>query len=170
MFVVPEFPQNHLATYHIGRGETGVLTYEPYKSILLPHWRFKTAAIARVSSTTLYRKFLDYYEEGDFVGMDMARKFIQMGMTRAKRYANYRGGRKYVDGKVNGRQLPKSVEHKGKKEKEEASAIFREVWERCKEHAGYQRLKKHFLEQQRHWKKLEQTAGDNAEPPSIIMD
>ena len=29
------------------------------------------------------------------MGMDMARKFIQMGMTRSKRYANYKGGRKF---------------------------------------------------------------------------
>ena len=32
----------------------------------------------------------------DFVGADMSRKFVQMGMTRAKRYANHRGGRKYA--------------------------------------------------------------------------
>ena len=28
----------------------------------------------------------------------MARKFLQMGMTRAKRYANHKGGRKYGAG------------------------------------------------------------------------
>ena len=35
----------------------------------------------------------------DFVGADMARKFLQMGFTRARRYANHRGGKKY-DGPV----------------------------------------------------------------------
>jgi hypothetical protein len=86
-------------TYHIGRGEQGVLTYEPYKSFLLPYWRFRTVPIARTSSENLWEKFQQFYEENDFVGMDMAQKFIQMGMTRSKRYANYKGGRKYVDGK-----------------------------------------------------------------------
>ena len=26
----------------------------------------------------------------------MARKFLQMGFTRARRYANYKGGKKYI--------------------------------------------------------------------------
>lgn len=145
-------------SYKIGRGETSVLTYEPYKSILLPHWRFRTVPIARESSATLWQKFLEYHEQEDFVGMDMTRKFIQMGMTRAKRYANYKGGRKYVDGKANGRQLEKGKEHKGKEEKEEASRIFKEVWERCKEHRGYQDLKERFLKEQKEWEKEKRAA------------
>jgi hypothetical protein len=64
--------------YNIGRGEQGVLTFEPYKSILLPLWRFKTAAIAQKSSQDLWSQFERYYKDGDFVGMDMSRKFIQM--------------------------------------------------------------------------------------------
>ena len=39
--------------------------------------------------------FLAYLRQGDFVGADMARKFLQMGFTRARRYTNYKGGRKY---------------------------------------------------------------------------
>jgi hypothetical protein len=73
-------------TYEIGRGEQGVLTFEPYKSILLPHWRFRTRAIAEASARTLRGAFAGYVRAGDFVGADMARKFVQMGMTRAKRY------------------------------------------------------------------------------------
>ena len=41
------------------------------------------------------RKFQTYLKAGDFVGADMARKFLQMGYTRARRYANYKGGKKY---------------------------------------------------------------------------
>ncbi|KAL8840721.1 MAG: hypothetical protein Q9170_001239 [Blastenia crenularia] len=135
-------------SYRIGRGETGVLTFEPYKSALLPHWKFRTVPIARISSRTLYQKFLEYDEADDFVGMDMARKFIQMGMTRAKRYANHKGGRKYNEA---GTELAKSTEHKGKEEKEEASRVFREVWERCKAHEGYQVRKEAFLKEQKDW-------------------
>ena len=43
----------------------------------------------------LYQMFEEYLKTGDFVGADMARKFLQMGYTRARRYANYRGGIKY---------------------------------------------------------------------------
>jgi hypothetical protein len=148
-----KFSQSQLTTYHIGRGETGVFQYEPYKSALLPHWCFKTVAIAKTSSSTLYQKFLGYYDEQDFVGMDMARKFIQMGMTRAKRYANYQGGRKFVDGKANGRKIEKSAGHKDKEEKEKASLVFRETWEKCKAHEGYQKLKDQFLREQKAWER-----------------
>jgi hypothetical protein len=82
--------------YRIGLGEQGVLSVEPYKSELLPLWRFKTPDIARESSHLLKEAFDRYKEEGDFIGMDMARKFIQMGVTRARRYANWPGGKKYA--------------------------------------------------------------------------
>jgi hypothetical protein len=65
-------------SYRIGRGEMGVLTFEPYKSAILPLWRFKTPTIARQSSQQIYEKFESYDAEDDFVGMDMCRKFLQM--------------------------------------------------------------------------------------------
>lgn len=84
--------------YRIGRGEQGVLLVEPYKSEILPHWRFKTPEIAAASSEKIYEMFLEYKRKRDFVGMDMARKFLQMGITRARRYANHPSGRKYKKG------------------------------------------------------------------------
>jgi hypothetical protein len=74
--------------YRVGKGEQGVLICEPYKSELTPHWRFKTPEIARESSDAIYGMFEAYLDEDDFVGADMARKFLQMGYTRARRYAN----------------------------------------------------------------------------------
>ena len=62
--------------YRIGKGEQGVLLVEPYKSELLPHWRFRTPELARVSADAIYARFLAYKAERDFVGMDMARKFL----------------------------------------------------------------------------------------------
>ncbi|KAH7411011.1 hypothetical protein BKA64DRAFT_662381 [Cadophora sp. MPI-SDFR-AT-0126] len=146
--------KSHLMTYPIGRGEQGVLTYEPYKSYL-PHWRFRTVPIAQKSSQILWEKFLEFYENGDFVGMDMTCKFIQMGMTRSKRYANYKGGRKYVDGKEKGVKNERSSGHEGREEKEEASRVFREVWERCKVHEGYLEMKEEFQREQKEWIKNE---------------
>ena len=85
--------------YRVGKGEMGVLLVRPYKDEILPHWRFKTPDIARESSEKIYAMFLDYKATDDFIGMDMARKFLQMGYTRARRYANHSGGKKY-DGPV----------------------------------------------------------------------
>lgn len=82
--------------YRVGRGEQGVLSVEPYKSEILPHWRFRTPEVARKSAAKIYRLYLRYKAANDFVGMDMARKFLQMGWTRAMRYANHRSGKKYV--------------------------------------------------------------------------
>ncbi|KAI1078781.1 hypothetical protein F5B20DRAFT_192251 [Whalleya microplaca] len=135
--------------YRIGRGEQGVLTFEPYKSALLPLWRFRTVPIARKSASDLYLKFEEFDRQDDFVGMDMTRKFIQMGMTRAKRYANHAGGRKYQKGTREA--LPKSTTHKDKEEKEAASEIFREVWEKCKGHEGYVWRKEVFVRDQAIW-------------------
>ncbi|KAF2432677.1 hypothetical protein EJ08DRAFT_695426 [Tothia fuscella] len=138
-------------SYRIGRGEQGVLTFEPYKSSLLPLWRFRTVEIARKSSRDLWARFEEYDQHGDFVGMDMTRKFIQMGMTRAKRYANHAGGRKYD--KTTGEELVKSSTHKDADEKLEASEIFKAVWKQCREHEGYLRRKEEFQKEQKEWDK-----------------
>lgn len=75
--------------YRIGRGEQGVLLIEPYKSEILPFWKFADEDKARESSNKIYQLFLEYLAVDDFVGADMARKFLQMGYTRARRYANH---------------------------------------------------------------------------------
>jgi hypothetical protein len=80
--------------YRIGRGEEGVFRVEPYKSELLPLWRFRTPDAARSSASALHARYDAYRETGDLVGMDMARKYLQMGWTRSLRYAKYPGGRK----------------------------------------------------------------------------
>lgn len=88
--------RQHPELYRIGRGEQGVLSVEPYKSEILPHWRFRTPEIARKSARAIYELYLNYKDAGDFVGMDMARKFLQMGWTRSLRYFNHKSGKKYV--------------------------------------------------------------------------
>jgi hypothetical protein len=90
--------RKHPELYRVGRGEQGVLLVEPYKSEILPFWKFKTPPVARKSAAKIYSLYLHYKKAGDFVGMDMARKFLQMGYTRARRYANHPGGRKYKKG------------------------------------------------------------------------
>ena len=101
---------------------------------------------------------MDYENEDDFVGMDMARKFLQMGMTRAKRYANHKGGKKYgLGGKGNGEVLDgdgdgwKSTE--ACKEKDKASRQFAEVWEKARASEGYKVKKAEFMKRQKEWDK-----------------
>ena len=132
--------RQHPELYRIGKGEQGVLLVEPYKSEILPHWRFKTAAEAKKSSTKIYKLFLAYVKAEDFVGADMARKFLQMGWTRARRYANHKGGRKYD--KASGKELPRTED----KEKAAAAAIFYERYVAAREHPAYLRLKKRHQE------------------------
>lgn len=85
--------------YQIGRGEQGVLIAEPYKSEILPYWKFATPEKALASADKILELFEEYKKQNDFVGMDMARKYLQMGYTRSRRYANHKGGKKY-DGPV----------------------------------------------------------------------
>jgi hypothetical protein len=65
--------------YRIGKGEQGVLLAEPYKGGILPHCRFKTVAEAKKSSAKICKLFLAYLKAEDFLGADLARKFLQMG-------------------------------------------------------------------------------------------
>jgi len=126
--------------YRVGKGEQGVLLIEPYKSEILPHWRFKTAVEAKRSSKKIYSQFLAYLKNEDFPGADMARKFLQMGWTRARRYANHRSGRKYDA--TTGAQLPRAQDD----EKAKAAAIFYEVYVKAREHRRYQSLKQDHLD------------------------
>src|ERR1700761_5605677 len=132
--------RQHPELYSIGKGEQGVLICEPYKSEIGQHWRFKTEAIARESNKKIYGLFLQYLTENDFVGADLARKYLQMGFTRARRYANYKGGKKYD--KDNGYEvLEKGT---GEAEKARAAAVFFRQWKIAEENPQYQGLKKEW--------------------------
>ncbi|KOO47640.1 DUF4385 domain-containing protein [Priestia koreensis] len=121
--------------YRVGRGEQGVLLVEPYKKEILPYWKFKTPKEAKESSEKIYELFLAYKKADDFVGMDMSRKFLQMGYTRARRYTNYKGGRKY-DKEGN------QKERQHDEEKAKSAAIFEEKWKVVREDEDYLTKKK----------------------------
>ena len=122
--------------YRVGKGEQGVLLVEPYKGEILPYWRFKTVAEAKKSSAKIYKMFLAYLKAEDFPGADMARKFLQMGWTRARRYANHKGGRKFD--KKSGELLPRIEDEV----KAAAAAVFYERYVAARQHAEYVRQKK----------------------------
>jgi len=115
--------KEHPELYRVGVGEQGVLLVEPYKSEILPHWKFKTPEDALQSAQEIMMLFRSYRKKHDFIGMDMARKFLQMGFTRARRYANHRSGRKYSS---TGRLLPFANDT----EKAKSAEIFYQAWKR----------------------------------------
>lgn len=129
--------REHPEAYRIGRGEEGVFHAEPYKGELLPLWTFKTVEAARGSAGAIHEKFLAYKAEGDFVGMDVARKYLQMGWTRSRRYAKYVGGRK---------SRPRETEDP---EKQRAAETFYEKWRLAAEDEEYLRLKEEFVARHR---------------------
>ena len=108
--------------YRIGRGEQGVLLVRPYTNDICKYWKFKTPYIAQQSAQKIFDLYLDYRCNKDFVGMDMCRKFLEMGFTRARRYANHKDGKKY--GK-NGKVLPQEKDW-ATSEKAQAAKRFKD--------------------------------------------
>lgn len=129
--------REHPEKYRIGRGEQGVLIAEPYKSEILPYWKFKTPEIATESAEKIYAMFIDYGKQDDFVGMDMARKFLQMGFTRARRYANHASGKKYdTSGNVTAQETNWKTSDKAK-----SAQIFYDVYTKARHNKHYLSLK-----------------------------
>ncbi len=128
--------------YKVGIGEQGVLMVEPYKSEILPHWKFRTPEIAEKSAKKIYSLFLGYKKQGDFVGMDMARKFLQMGYTRSRRYANHPSGRKYEPETQKIR--PQAADWKTNL-KAQSALIFYGYYQKAKSDKKYGMLKKQHL-------------------------
>jgi hypothetical protein len=129
--------RRHPEKYIMGKGEQGVLMAEPYKSEILPFWRFRTPEIALRSAQTIYELFKAYKKQKDFVGMDMARKFLQMGWTRSRRYANHASGKKYSADKEMKPQDPNSEISP----KAQSARIFKKYYELAKKDPDYQKLK-----------------------------
>lgn len=123
----------HPEKYRVGKGEQGVLICEPYKSEIGQYWRFKTPSIAHASGIKIFSLFEHYMQQEDFVGADMARKYLQMGFTRARRYANYKGGSKYDKAK----DYRLKQRGTGELQKAAAADIFFKYWKRAESDPVY---------------------------------
>ena len=132
--------------YRIGRGEQGVLLVRPYTDQICKYWRFKTPEIAKTSAKKIYTMYADYRAKNDFVGMDMCRKFLEMGFTRARRYANHRDGNKYDSkGKVKPQEPDAMTCHFA-----ESATIFREYRNRVAKDSKYKSMRKMWREYENH--------------------
>jgi hypothetical protein len=126
--------------YRIGRGEQGVLLVRPYTDDICAHWRFVDEETAVKSSDEIYSMFCTYRRNKDFIGMDMARKFLEMGFTRARRYANHSSGRKYDS---NGKVRPQEVDWKTN-EKAKAAAVFKVIRDKAAYDPEYKEMRKEW--------------------------
>jgi hypothetical protein len=126
--------------YRIGRGEQGVLLVRPYTENICQYWRFKNETTARKSALKIYQMFLDYSRESDFIGMDMARKFLEMGFTRARRYANHSSGQKYSQ---TGEVLPQDKDALTC-EKAKSATIFKHFRDLAAKDLKYVRMRKNW--------------------------
>ncbi|GAB5518622.1 MAG: DUF4385 domain-containing protein [Rhodothermales bacterium] len=132
----------HPELYRYTSDERGVFKVQPYKDELLPLWSFKTVEAAHASIEQLWAKYEQYRADEDFVGMDMTRKYLQMGFTRAMRYAKYPGGRKRnTDGTLREPQVWADPE------KREAAVLFRQQLEALRADPRYLELKDAHLAQ-----------------------
>lgn len=132
-------PENR-RLYRIGRGEQGVLLCKPYTDDICSHWRFVNVDIARKSSAKIYEMFETYKRQKDFIGMDMARKFLEMGFTRARRYANHKSGRKYDStGSIRPQETDALTSVKA-----QSAKIFKEVRDRVATDPEYVKMRKEW--------------------------
>ena len=126
--------------YRIGRGEQGVLLVRPYTNDICKHWRFKTPSEAFISSTKILFEYHLYKDKEDFVGMDMCRKFLEMGFTRARRYANHKDGKKYdKDGNVKPQEKDWATSDKAK-----SANIFKQARDRVTSDPIYIHMRKQW--------------------------
>mgnify|MGYP003313022916 CR=1 FL=1 len=132
--------------YRIGRGEQGVLLVKPYTNDICKYWRFKTLKEAEVSSQKIFDMYLDYRIQKDFVGMDMCRKFLEMGFTRARRYANHKDGNKYDS---NGKVKPQEKDW-ATSEKAKSARRFKEFRDLVTKDEFYITLRKQWREYEQH--------------------
>ena len=124
--------------YKVGRGQQGVLICQPYKSELHIHWRFKTPEEAQKSAHKIYRMFLYYMVKGEFVGADMAKKYLHMGFTRSRRYWNHSSGKKWTnDGEW--KVLPYD---RTEQRFYDSSLISQKYWKMARENKDYLQMKK----------------------------
>ncbi len=123
--------------YVIGKGQHMVFTCKPYTEELLPHWGFETPKLAHDSATKIYSMFLEYLKGKDFVGADMAKKYLHMGFTRSRRNDNHSS-----DTKLKGVEGSQEVSPQREYGMSVSTEIFKVHWDLSRTNEEYLRMKK----------------------------
>ena len=109
--------------------------------MICKHWRFKTFQ----KHTYLLQEYYfynTYRDIKDFVGMDMARKFLEMGLLEVRRYANYKDGKKYDEnGNVRAQEKDWATSDKAKSAK-----IFKDA--RSRVNSKYIQMRKEWRQRE----------------------
>jgi hypothetical protein len=136
--------RDHPERYRHTSDERGAFKIEPYKSELLPEWGVATLAEAEDGAETIYQQYQRYREREEFVGMDMARKYLQMGWTRAMRYAKYPGGQKYE--RTDGERVERDPQEWYDAEKRDIALVYREYLDDVRDDPAYEQAKRRHRE------------------------
>lgn len=131
----------HPERYRHTSDERGTFKIEPYKSELLPEWSVATLPDAEDSATAIYERYQEYRADGEFVGMDMARKYLQMGWTRAMRYAKYPGGQKY-EHDDEGNRVERDAQQWYDEEKRRIARVYKEYLDTVRADTAYEQAKR----------------------------
>ena len=137
--------REHPEAYGIGRGEQGAFRIQPYKAELLPLWGVADLDAAEEGVAAIHEQYREYRDRGEFPGMDMARKYLRMGWTRAMRYAKYPGGRKYRETE-DGERVERDPQRWYDEEKREIALVYKERLDRVREDGAYRRLREEHEE------------------------
>ena len=84
--------------------------------------------------------FYEFLYSEDFVGADMAKKFLHMGFTRSRRYANHRDGKKWSKQGSKWEVLPQERDAMTC-DKAKSAEIFKAAWTEARENKKYLQMK-----------------------------
>lgn len=142
--------------YRVGQAEEGVLLVQPYTTEISPYWTIDNLDVATESCDKIFALFLEYLEKDDFVGADMARKFLLMGYTRARRYAQHKKGTHKTGRKIKGatpkikveKTDPTLAENSAKSnadlERATIAQLFKDKKNEARSHPKYLEMKEKF--------------------------
>jgi len=68
--------------YEVTNDLGGMYVCEPYKTDLLQVWKFKDAQTSKSSASKIKDMFFDYIKKKDFVGADLAKKYLKAGSEK----------------------------------------------------------------------------------------
>jgi len=68
--------------YEVTEDCGGMYTCEPYKTKLLEVWRFSNIKVSKLSAKAIIEIFEEYVANNDFVGADLAKKYLRAGSTK----------------------------------------------------------------------------------------
>lgn len=132
--------KEHPELYIVDNNLKGIYSFEPYKSELLPLFKYKSVKGAKRSIDKLKYRFNKYLENQDFIGCNLTLKYLKAGYIFSQRYSRYENGRRYEDGEE---KEPLKIKDRDK-EKMEITRMYKKVWEEVRSSEDYKKLKKEF--------------------------